>query len=177
MKTKLNGFLIFEGIADKAFLSQFLDCEIICLGGYNMPRGTLDYAQQLLLLYQGIVLCDPDDAGRYIDSKVTQYLTNTQSVLVKFKNRNNFNKTGIAETTKESVLLALKDFVIDSEDEKIYFTVKDALDLNLNNAKTRQFLQKRIKIGQVNFKTTIKRINYLKLTKDDVEKVLKEYDC
>ena len=177
MKTKINGFLIVEGIADKAFLSQFLDCEIICLGGYNMPRGTLDYAQQLLLLYQGIVLCDPDDAGRYIDSKITRYLTNTHSVLVKFKNRNNFNKTGIAETTKESVLLALKDYIIDNKDEKIYFTVKDALDLSLNNAKTRQFLQKRIKIGQVNFKTTIKRINYLKLTKDDVEKVLKEYDC
>ena len=161
MKTIINGFLIVEGIADKACLSQVLDCEIVCLGGYNMPRGTLDYAQQLLLLYQGIVLCDPDDAGRYIDSKVTQYLTNTQSVLVKFKNRNNFNKTGIAETTKESVLLALKDFIIDNKDEKIYFTVKDALDLNLNNAKIRQFLQKRIKIGQVNFKTTIKRINYL----------------
>ena len=177
MKTKINGFLIVEGIADKAFLSQFLDCEIICLGGYNMPRGTLDYAKQLLLLYQGIVLCDPDDAGRYIDSKVTQYLTNTQSVLVKFKNRNNFNKTGIAETTKESVLLALKDYLIDNKDEKIHFTVKDALDLNLNNAKTRQFLQKRIKIGLVNFKTTIKRINYLKLNKEDVEKVLKEYDC
>lgn len=177
MKTKINGFLIVEGIADKAFLSQFLDCEIICLGGYNMPRGTLDYAKQLLLLYQGIVLCDPDDAGRYIDSKVTQYLTNTQSVLVKFKNRNNFNKTGIAETTKESVLLALKDYIIDNKDEKIHFTVKDALDLNLNNAKTRQFLQKRIKIGLVNFKTTIKRINYLKLNKEDVEKVLKEYDC
>lgn len=177
MKTKINGFLIVEGVADKAFLSQFLDCEIICLGGYNMPRGTLDYAQQLLLLYQGIVLCDPDDAGRYIDSKVTQYLTNTQSVLVKFKNRNNFNKAGIAETTKESVLLALKDYIVNNKDEKIYFTVKDALDLNLNNAKIRQFLQKRIKIGQVNFKTTIKRINYLKLNKEDVEKVLKEYDC
>ena len=176
MKQSIDGFLIVEGIADKAFLSSFLNCEIICMGGYDMPRGTLDYISQLSRVSQPIILTDQDEAGRIIAKRLKNVFPNAFNALVVFKNRKNYQKDGIAETSKESVLNALRPFIIDTEKFSFQLTSKDLVDLGLFDVKKRKYLQNRLKIGNCNFKTTIRRLNYLKYTKKDIERAMTDYD-
>lgn len=175
MKTYINGFLIVEGIQDKAFLSNFIECEIVCMGGYNIPRGTIEYILQLSQVLQPIILCDPDDAGRIIDNRLRKIIPNALSVLIN-KNPLNINKKdGVAESTKKEILRALNDFTIDKKPVVGNIKTSELYTLGVNNQKTIAFIANEFKLGECNLKTLVKRLNSLNIKLIDIKKVLKTY--
>ncbi len=176
MKHYLNGFLIVEGQADKAFLSSFLDCEIVITNGFVIARETIDYINELSKRYTPLIMCDNDKAGETIKNKVLDLVPTAIVITTNFKNRGNYSKQGIAETSKEEILKALKPYIITTPYKVGNLMVKDLLEFELNNAKRRDFLQKQLNIGTCNLKTTLKRLNLLNIDKSIIKKVMNDYD-
>lgn len=163
MKTYINGFLIVEGIHDKAFLSSFIDCEIIYMGGYNVPRGTIEYILQLSQVLQPIILCDPDDAGRIIDKRLQKIIPNAKSVLIN-KNPLNINKKdGVAESSKQEILNALSEFITNKKPKTGNIKVSDLYSLGINNKAILNVVASKFKLGDCNLKTLVKRLNSLNI--------------
>lgn len=174
-KYNIDGFLIVEGTTDKAFLTNFLNCEIVFMGGYALPRGTIDYILQLSQVLQPIILSDPDEAGRLIDSRLKKIITNAQSALIDFNPLKINQKNGVAESTKEEILRVLNPYIIDYELPIGNITIAQLYELGLNNKNKRKFLQKQLHLGDVNLKCLVKRINYLNIKLSTIIETLKKY--
>lgn len=175
MKKYINGFLIVEGIQDKAFLSNFIECEIVCMGGYNIPRGTIEYILQLSQVLQPIVLCDPDDAGRLIDSRLCAIIPNAISVLINKNPLNENKKDGVAESSKKEILRALDNFIVDTKPKTGNIKISDLYSLGINNKKMIEFVSKKFKLGDCNLKTLVKRINSLNIKLIDIKEIIDAY--
>ena len=100
MTKSVNGFLVVEGQADKAFLSSFLDCEILVLGGFNIPHGTIKYAKELSKKCKMLLLCDPDKAGETIRQNINKIFDNVINLHLDFSNRKNYKKHRICGASK-----------------------------------------------------------------------------
>ena len=175
MKYKINGFLIVEGTSDRAFLSTFLDCEIIWVGGNALPRGTMDYIQQLSLVSQPIILTDPDIAGRRIQARLEKALPNAQSALISLNPLQIGKKNGVAESTKQEILRVLKPFITDKENVKGIIKESELIGLGLSNKTTREYLANTLKIGMCNLKSLTNRLNYLNIDINKVKRIVKAY--
>lgn len=110
MKKSINGFIIVEGAGDKAFLSSFLDCEIIVLEGFSIPHRTLNYIKALSKFTTPLLLTDPDEAGETIRKRVCERVVGIVNLKIDFVNRKRYKKHGVAETNKESVLKLLEPY-------------------------------------------------------------------
>lgn len=110
MKKSINGFIIVEGAGDKAFLSSFLDCEIIVLEGFSIPHRTIEYIKALSKFTTPLLLTDPDEAGETIRKRVSERVEGIVNLKIDFVNRKKYKKHGVAETNKESVLKLLEPY-------------------------------------------------------------------
>lgn len=175
MKINIDGFLIVEGMTDKAFLSSFLNCEIVYTGGFAFPRGTQDYVLELSRIYQPIILTDPDLAGSQIRNNLLNIIPNARCALIN-KNANNSNrKNGVAESTKEEILKALKPYIIKEKLVLGNIKISDLYTLGINNKNVRNYVCEYFKIGNCNVKTMLNRLNFLKINIDQIKIVIKGY--
>lgn len=175
MKFNLAGFLIVEGTSDRSFLSTFLNCEIIWVGGNALPRGTMDYITQLSRVSQPIIMTDPDIAGERIKTRLMAALPNAQSALININPARIGKKNGVAESTKEEVLRVLKPYITNKAPEIGNIKESDLIILGLNNKNVREYLTDLLKIGTCNLKQLTNRLNYLKIDLEKVKSILKDY--
>lgn len=175
MKNYVNGFLIVEGYADKAFLSSFLDCEVVVLEGFAIPRGTILYIKELSKTLTPILLTDPDEAGQIIRKRVCELINNVNNVIIEFKNRKNYKKHGVAECDKETILKYLKPHLTTTKPEEGNITLQDIYELeNVFGVNVKRDISTAFNLGETNTKTMIKRINYLNIKKEEIIRVLKD---
>ena len=115
-----------------------------------------------------IVLTDSDDAGKQIREKLNAYIKRPINIEVNILKCNKKGKHGIAECDKKEIINALKEHFTDNHPAKII----DAATINSSNInkEKREMLCKKLELGKCNNKTFIKRLNYLKYTKEELEK-------
>ncbi|MDR0934950.1 MAG: ribonuclease M5 [Erysipelotrichaceae bacterium] len=171
-KIALKGFLIVEGYTDMAFLSSFLDAEIVQIAGFSFSRETLSYIQELSKIRTPIIMSDPDDAGAIIRNRLLKILPNAEYVDVVHKKKEGY-KNGVAECSKKEILTALKPFF--SSEKTIHKSTvgtSDLIELNLigpNTKERRDKIAKKLHLGECNTKTFLKRINSLKISREKIE--------
>lgn len=173
MKKYLNGFLIVEGNADKAFLSSFLNCEVIVLGGFAIPHGTISYIKNLSKTLTPILLTDPDEAGKVIRKRMNCLLDNLINIEVEFVNRKNYKKHGVAECDKKIILEQLEKYLSDKPlviGNLVYADICEFIDRYGDD--TKEKISTAFGLGTTNNKTMIRRLNYLKINKSDIIDVL-----
>ena len=172
MKKCVNGFLIVEGQADKAFLASFLDCEIVVLDGFNIPRRTINYVLARSKLTTPLLLSDPDEAGENIRKRVNTMVPNVVNLYLNFDNRKIYKKHGVAESTKESVLTLLKPYL------GVYNCFSDVNLFDLINYEEMfgksfyELISKKFSLGTTNKKMILQRLKYLNVQKKDIDKAL-----
>lgn len=175
-KNSVIGFLIVEGYSDMAFLSSFLNAQIVQIGGFSFSRGIEKYLVKLSETATPIILVDPDEAGAMIKSKLVKLLPNAVVPTVVHK-MSSKKKNGIAECDKEEILDALSLYIRKGDNNVVTLNTNALLELGLigPNAKPkRDWLCKKLRLGECNAKTFLKRCNALQLTKEDLERNLAE---
>lgn len=84
----------------------------------------------------------------------------------------------MAECDKDEIFRALDNEFISSKDNKEYISMNDMYDLSLagsvDSKEKREKLSNKLSLGHNNGKSLYKKLNSLKLTKKDVEKLLNE---
>ncbi len=171
-KTSLPIVLVVEGPSDKAFLSNFLDCEFIMTNGSAISRETIDYIKEVAKTQKVVVLTDPDFPGRQIRAKIAAAIPEVGHAFVRKEVSIKHHKVGVAESTKEEVLAALEN-VVPGYLNRGSITMADLYDLGLmgqeDSAAKRNVVSKAWHLGQTNAKSFLKRVNALGKSKEELE--------
>ena len=176
MKTVINGIIVVEGITDVSFLSEFIDAEFVTTNGSEIPEETIKYLQNSQEKRDIFVLTDPDSPGKKIRDTLDQFIPNLKHCFISKEHSIKKNKVGVAESTKEEVLKALANFIETKKDEVGTITHSDLNKLGLegsdNSSKNRQKVIDKYHLGFCNAKTFLKRVNYSRLTIEDLKRCL-----
>jgi len=176
MKKIINGIIIVEGKTDVAFLSQFLDAEFVTTNGSEIPDKTIEYLQKSSGNRDIFVLTDPDSPGKKIRDKLDQKVPNLKHCFISKEKSIKMNKVGVAESTKEEVLKALENYLQTDNSIQGNITHSDLVKLGLegggDSSNKRKIVCDAFHLGHCNGKTFLKRLNFAKLSLDDIMKVL-----
>ena len=176
MKKIINGIIVVEGKTDVAFLSQFIDAEFVITNGSEIPNETIDYLKKSSEKHDIFVLTDPDSPGKRIRDVLDLNIKNLKHCFVSKECSIKKNKVGVAESTKEEVLKALEHYVEIKKDNVGEIKHSDLLKLGLEGNENSENIRKRVceiyHLGFCNAKTFLKRVNYSKLSIEDLKKAL-----
>lgn len=171
-----DGIIVVEGSGDASFLSSFIDSEYVITNGYDLPKDTIDYLVEASKKTQILILTDPDEAGFEIRKKIHEKIDGIDIVVdKKFCDKN--GKHGVAECKKEEVLKSLSNYLKDKSSKNDSHKINETFlfSTGVSNNEISLFLQKKFHIGECNKKTMVRRLNTLKISKEDIEKAIKEY--
>ena len=176
MKYFVDGIIVVEGISDVAFLSEFIEAEFVTTNGSEIPTETIEYLKKSSEKRDIFVLTDPDSPGKRIRDILDQEIGNLKHCFVSKENSIKKNKVGVAESTKEEVINALKQYVQSNKKETGSITNSDLVNLGLVGKEDSSALREKIinkyHLGHCNAKTFLKRINYSHITLDEIKNCL-----
>jgi len=176
---EFDGIIVVEGNTDEALLRTFINCEIVKTGGSAVTRGTIDYLKESSKHRKIIVLTDPDFPGTQIRNKLDDQIPNLHHAFVPKKLCIRKNKVGIAESNQEAIIDALEHLIINNGVAYGNLTNADLLELGLigteNACTTREKIEETLHLGHTNGKTLLKRLNSLRITKEELGRLLDEY--
>ena len=173
MKKIINGIIVVEGVTDVAFLSQFIDAEFVTTNGSDVPNKTIEYLQKSSENRDIFVLTDPDSPGKKIRDVLDQHIPNLKHCFVSKEHSIKNSKVGVAESTKEEVLNALEKYISTNNNFIENVTMADLILLGLvgdiEASQKREKVINKFHLGHCNAKTFLKRINYSRLTLEEIK--------
>ena len=175
-KIRYPAILVVEGITDQAFIHSFLDADIVTTNGSDVPCETILFLKEAAKKRDIVVLTDPDAPGKRIRDVLDKEIPGLLHAFVRKEHSIKKHKVGVAESTKEEILLALQNVVPSSKNGRGDLTANDLFELGLMGGENARELRKKLEdafhIGQTNAKTLLKRLNALGLSRLEVEEAL-----
>lgn len=176
MKHKVNGIIVVEGKTDVAFLNEFIDAEFVITNGSEIPVKTIDYLKKASQNRDIFVLTDPDSPGKRIRDILDCNIQNLHHCFVSKEHSIKKNKVGVAESTKDEVLNALKNFITTTITPKGNIEMSDLVGLGLvgssDSEEKRAKICEKYHLGYCNAKTFLKRINNCGITFEEIKGTL-----
>ena len=176
MKTKIDGIIVVEGKSDVAFLSQFIDAEFVITNGSEISEKTIEYLKNCQQNRNIFVLTDPDSPGKRIRDVLDAEIPNLKHCFVDKEKSIKKHKVGVAESTQEEVLNALKNFIVNSKTPCGNILMSDLVSLGLVGdelaEEKRKIICDKFHLGFCNAKTFLKRINNCGITFEEIRKSL-----
>ena len=171
MKYYFDGIIVVEGRNDESFLSSFIESIYVVTNGYEIPKQEVAFINNERNKKSIIILTDSDNAGKTIRAKLNNLINNSVNVEVDIVKCNKHGKHGVAECEQDEVINVLKEHLSTTEPKENTISLKD---LNITKDQ-RDYLCEKMMLGNCNQKTFIKRINYLELSLEEINKELSNY--
>lgn len=173
---KIDGVLVVEGKSDVSFLSNFIETEFVITNGSEISKETISYLKETSKTKKIYVLTDPDYPGERIRKILDENIENLNHCFINKENSIKHGKVGVAESTKEEIVNALKSSVTNNKEVQGNIQMSDLLELGLvgddNADEKRSEIAKRLNLGHCNAKTFLKRLNYRAINIDELKKLL-----
>ena len=171
---KINGIVVVEGKTDVSFLSSFIDSEFVITNGSEISKETIEYLKNSNKdIY---VLTDPDSPGERIRKILDENISGLHHCFVKKEKSIKNGKVGVAESTKEEIENAFKNYVTTKKPEEGDLTMDDLVKLGLSGSKDankiRIELSNKLHLGHCNAKTFLKRLNYRNINIEELKQLL-----
>ncbi|MGI6378113.1 MAG: ribonuclease M5 [Bacilli bacterium] len=169
---KIKEVIIVEGKHDITKLQSFLKADIIKTDGTALPLETKITIKQLQKAgREFIVLTDPDYPGTKIRNEILKIIPDAKQAFLDKEEAKTAKKIGVEHASKETIMRALNG-CISYQNKRENLRWEDFFGLGLNGNKNSALLRKRLgknlNIGYCNAKTFYKRLNMLKLTKQEL---------
>ena len=176
-KIPYSSIIVVEGTSDEAFLHSFLDADIVTTNGSEVSRETIEYLKEASKKRSIVVLTDPDSPGKRIRDLIAEHVPGVLHAFVRKEKSIKHHKVGVAESSKNEVLLALSHIVPANPPIRGNLTQSDLLDLGLaglpGSEAKRAHVEEKLHLGHGNAKTFLKRANALNLTLNDLKEAMK----
>ena len=175
----MKKLIVVEGKTDIDFLSSFIDADFYSVNGSAVSDNDVEFIKSYLEKGEVIVLTDPDFPGYKIRTYLNERIPALKNAYVRKEVSIKGRKVGVAESTKEEVLRALKNakVFIDKNSNESIITMSDLIELGLvgsdNSFKLRKIVSENFHLGFTNGKSLLKKLNMLEITKDQIIEVLK----
>ena len=173
----MSKILIVEGKNDCAKIKLiYPQSLILTTNGSEVSDIFLENIKRLSNNNEIILFLDPDFSGEYIRKKIMSVVPNAQHVFIK-KNEaisKNKKKVGVEHASLENIKKALDNII--SCDYHRNITYEDIYEMGLVGESTskikRQELCDKLKIGYVNGKQLVNRLNLFNFTLEEIKEIL-----
>ena len=176
-KMSYSSIIVVEGTSDESFLHSFLDADIVTTNGSEVSRETIEYLKEASKTRSIVVLTDPDSPGKRIRDLIAEHVPGVLHAFVRKEKSIKHHKVGVAESSKDEVLLALSHIIPTDPPTRGVLTMADLLDLGLMGSEgsneKRIEVERKLHLGHGNAKTFLKRANALNLSLEDIERAMK----
>lgn len=173
MKYNLDGVLIVEGKQDVSYLSSFINGLFFITNGYDLNQGKIDFLKNAALKNKLIILTDPDDAGDSIRKKLLSQINPVFEVKIIANSRNSYKKRGVAESNKEEIVKALKNYFIEKPITTYKYNLAMLISLSDNSEEKRQLLISKYRLINGNNKSLENQLNILKISPEEISNLFK----
>lgn len=178
----MNSVIIVEGIHDEMRIkSLFPDAYVVTTNGREISDDTLKLIKTLSLNNEIIIFTDPDFPGERIRERINLVVPNAKHAFLRKKDAisSNKKKVGIEHASDEVLLASLANIYEYKENDGL-LTNNDLFELRLNgfpnSAILREKLAIKLNLGRPNGKTLLKRLNMLKISKEELIKLCQELE-
>ncbi|KLK95955.1 ribonuclease M5 [Lactococcus lactis] len=203
-KQKINEVIVVEGRDDTANLKRYFDCETYETGGSSIDDRDLERLKRLEDKRGIIVFTDPDFQGERIRKIIMQAVPNAKHAFLNRDEARPKGKgsLGVEHANFEALNQALAEVFggekvtdefgsaktqgpssdrssVSKKELPTELTQTDLMSFGLvmaaDSRKRREFLCEQLRIGYANGKQIKKRLNMFKITKEQIENVMKNY--
>lgn len=169
---------VVEGIHDESKLKALNPhIKTVSVGGSQLKKEVLNFMINYEDKFQFVLLFDPDYTGEHIRKKVASHLKKPVHIFVdrqKSISRNQ-KKLGVEHLSVEDLKKALEHEIVENQKEgKITLDLMYALGLTgqKHSKYKREQLTKKLNLSYSNTKTLIDRLNWIGITKEQIEEIL-----
>ena len=110
-KYYLDGVLVVEGKSDVSYLPSFITTLYFITNGYDVNEEKIDFLSRVLKNKRIVLLTDNDKAGEQIQKTIKSKIDGVFVAKSRIITRNFYKKSGVAETAKDAIVDALKEFL------------------------------------------------------------------
>ncbi len=171
-KINIDGVLIVEGKEDVSYLSSFLNALFFTTNGYDLNNKKIEFLKSASNVNKLIIFTDSDEAGETIRNKLKSEINGVFEAKCPQIYRKNCKKKGIAESTKEAVLDALKEFVVDRPIETYDYDLSTYVSLSKDANKSRQIIIDRYRLIEGNLNSIQNQLNILRIKPQEIRELL-----
>jgi len=170
--------IVVEGLHDEINIkSVYPNANCVITNGSEVSKDTINLLKELSKTNEIIVFTDPDSPGERIRSIISDAIPNcSHAFLRNYECRSkNGRKVGIEHASKDVIIDALGK-IYKQTNEPDTITNIELFELGLNGSKESRILRDKLSdylnIGKPNAKTFLKRVNLLRLTKENLKELL-----
>lgn len=165
--------IIVEGIHDEMRIkSIYSDANVLITNGREIDPKTIELIKKLSLDHEIIVFTDPDAPGERIRNIITEAVPTAKQAFLRKKDciSKNKKKVGIEHAANDVIIDALEHLIEPNDIGNI--TLLDLYELGLNgfvgSGVLRDKISEILNIGKPNAKTFLKRVNLLRISKEEL---------
>lgn len=170
--------IVVEGKNDTINIQKAVDAYTIETHGTHLSNQTLKLIEKAQKTRGVIIFTDPDSPGDQIRNKINQRIDGCKNAFLPSKIARGRGKVGIEHAKSSDILEALAHCVTFEKEKKESLTWNEFLALGLSGKKESSALREVVThyfhLGEANAKTCLKRCNMLGITKEEIEKVLRD---
>lgn len=178
MMMEIKEIIVVEGKNDSKILKTYFKCSTIETGGTHLSEETLKMIQKAQETRGVIIFTDPDSPGEKIRSMINQRINGCKNAFINKEEAKTSKKVGIEHAAKEDIQKALEHCMTYNSQVEKGISLQDLMDLKLNghpdSKELRLKVGKILQIGKCNAKTFCQRCNMMKISKEELEKVVKQ---
>ena len=172
-KIKIDGVLIVEGKSDVSYLSSFIDAYFFITNGYDLSADKIEFLKEASKVNKLIIFTDNDDAGEVIRKRLKTEINQVFEAKSEKIVRNNYKKSGVAESTQEVIIDALKAYVTDREITRYNYNLVNIISLSDEPCKYKEKLIGKYRLINGNLKSIENQLNILHISPKEVEETIR----
>lgn len=167
--------VVVEGVHDASTLKRYFNVDCIITHGSAIDETILEYIGKWIIDPGVIVFTDPDAPGEKIRQTIMQRYPMVKHAYIDKRKARTDKKVGVEHADHDAIKYAL-DHVASYDHHSTHgLTMNDMIALKLSgdpsSAHRRMILSQHYPIGHTNAKTCLKRLNYLHITKEELESI------
>lgn len=173
---KIREVIVVEGKNDTNTLKSYFQCDTIETHGSAIGEDVIALIKKAKATRGVIIFTDPDAPGEKIRCTINQQVNGCKNAFIPKEVAKTEKKVGIEHASKEEIEKALSGCMTYDKDVNQVITLQDLVDLKLTGFPESQTLRsqagKKLQIGHCNAKTFCARCNMLKITREELERVV-----
>lgn len=169
--------IVVEGKDDETAVRAAVNANIICTHGFGIRPEAMELISKAYEQTGIIIFTDPDHAGETIRERLTKAFPAAKQAFLTKGQATRADDIGIENANADDIVNALKAASAIEEGHKDTFTSDDLFLLGLvgfdNSSKRREEVGAKLGIGCANGSTFLRRLNYMNITREELEKACK----
>lgn len=165
---RIEEIIVVEGKTDVSFLSQFIEATYLITNGLNVNSDFIQTIGSFLPTPGVIVMTDPDGPGKQIRQKILQFYPEIKNAYISASKSRSGRKVGVAQSTPEEVISALKNLVTIKTHLSPTVGMKELVDIGFAGSPNANILRgvyaDEFHLGHSNAKMFLHKINSLGIT-------------